>query len=245
MRQFQVLIKLLRFFAPLIILYIIADLYPMHIFGGFYDLLVRRKYRPQDAYLYAFFPAFTLFALYLLFIAALGQSWYKLSNEDIGLILPKRPWKILAAAGAAPLLYAFQLLYYALWLRLNQHNWPGHSVQSDIAFHYLNYAPALLDLGYTCILSPIAEEYLDRGLIQTALKIKLGRKSAVLITAFLFVLFHYPADPIFHNPWAFLSLFGDGLFFGVLKEWDGSLWSPILAHQAYTIIRLRFCVNIG
>jgi membrane protease YdiL (CAAX protease family) len=239
--------RLGKFLAPMLILYALAFLYPMGSFGSLYHALVKKGYNAAntysvDIYVYVVTPAYFLFALYLILMAVLAKRFYKLSDKDIGWTAPQRPWKILAAIGITPVFYAFQAACFILQMRLHLHHWIGYPPHPNIVFRRPGDPANWLDFAFIVLLSPLAEEILDRGVVQTLLKIKLGRGPAVAATAILFVLAHlaYRAGAIYHNPWLLLNYLEGGLFFGILKEWDGSLWSPILAHQVFNLIGLRF-----
>jgi membrane protease YdiL (CAAX protease family) len=239
--------RLGRFFVPLLILYALTFLYPMDSFGSLYHALVKKGYAATnvyvaDIYICVVTPAYFLYALYITLMAILAKRFYELSDKDIGWTAPKHSWKIIVSIGITPVFYAFQIACSMLWVRLHLHYWSHYSIHPDISFRHPNDPASWLDIAFEVFLSPLAEEILDRGVVQTALKIKLGRGAAVIATSLLFILSHcaYRAGLIFHDPWLLLSYLVGGLFFGLLKEWDGSLWSPILAHQVYNLIAMIF-----
>ncbi|MBI2944868.1 MAG: CPBP family intramembrane metalloprotease [Candidatus Wallbacteria bacterium] len=77
---------------------------------------------------------------------------------------------------------------------------------------------------------PIAEECFFRGVVQRALRGALGRPGSVLATAVLFAAAH--GGP----PSGTLAVLG--LLLGVLYEWKGSVYAPILAHVAFNHVQV-------
>lgn len=90
------------------------------------------------------------------------------------------------------------------------------------------------------IFAPLIEEYLFRGVLQTYCRKRLGSRSAVLISALCFALFHYAPTQGLGNIPLLLSLFLLGGYLGFLYERQGSLWAPIGLHMAFnTVSALR------
>jgi len=95
-------------------------------------------------------------------------------------------------------------------------------------------------LASVLILAPLIEEYLFRGVLQTYCRRRLGSRSAILISAFSFALFHYAPTQGLGNIPLLLSLFLLGGYLGFLYERQGSLWAPIGLHMAFnTVSALR------
>lgn len=74
--------------------------------------------------------------------------------------------------------------------------------------------------------APIVEEIVYRGSIQTSLGRALGVPASVLITAALFAAIHLA-------PVEFPGLFVFALLLGVLRQWTGTLGTPIITHMAF------------
>lgn len=76
----------------------------------------------------------------------------------------------------------------------------------------------------TCIMAPLAEEFLCRGLMQRGM-IHCGMKpwKAILWSAFIFAFIHL-------NPWQAIPAFAFGCFFGWVYWKSGCLWATIFMH---------------
>lgn len=75
-----------------------------------------------------------------------------------------------------------------------------------------------------CVIGPIAEEILFRGYLQTLFAHHIGRNWSVVITAFIFSLYHIDIP-------SFLALFLSGIIFGLVRETFGSVWAASLLHM--------------
>jgi membrane protease YdiL (CAAX protease family) len=78
-------------------------------------------------------------------------------------------------------------------------------------------------LVWVCLI-PIVEEFVHRGLIQSALHSR-GRCTAIVVSAFLFAAFHPPSA----MPLAFTL----GLVFAIQFARSGMLWASTISHAAY------------
>ncbi len=111
----------------------------------------------------------------------------------------------------------------------------------QVAVRYLKMAlsnPFLLAVALLTILliSPIVEEFLFRGVLQTYLKQHLGRRSALLLASFLFALCHLaPTQGLGNIPLIF-SLFVFALFLGFLYEKRQSLFASIALHMTFNAV---------
>ena len=94
----------------------------------------------------------------------------------------------------------------------------------------------LLGLLVWIVITPVIEEIVHRGLIQSSLMHR-GYWTAVLLSSFIFTAFHVPASA----PVAFLF----GVVFGVQFANSQSLWTTIITHATYDgMIQLDFrCLN--
>ena len=75
----------------------------------------------------------------------------------------------------------------------------------------------------TCILAPLLEELLCRGMIQRGIARPHSPRSAILWSAFIFALIHL-------NPWQAIPAFALGLLFGWVYYRTGCLWLTIFLH---------------
>jgi hypothetical protein len=97
------------------------------------------------------------------------------------------------------------------------------------------------------ILTPLVEETLFRGFLQSFIRRHLGSKQAILITATCFALFHYSPEQGFANIPIVGTLFGLALFLGFLYEKQRSLLASISLHALFngiSIINLYFLGKI-
>lgn len=75
----------------------------------------------------------------------------------------------------------------------------------------------------TCILAPLCEELIFRGMVQRGVTRSRGVKSGIFWSAFLFALVHM-------NPWQSIPAFILGLLFGWVYHRTGCLWLTIFLH---------------
>ncbi len=125
---------------------------------------------------------------------------------------------------------------YAAWavplMALAQLAFPPRVVElfdSSIIFrHQTPTETAALVLGVS-LAAPVCEEFFFRGVLQAGLSERLAPPTAVVVTAFVFALFHL--DPV-----GFLARFEMGVVFGLLAWRSGSLWPAIAAHAANNLV---------
>lgn len=86
------------------------------------------------------------------------------------------------------------------------------------------------------VMAPIIEEFLFRGILQTYFKKRVGARSAILISALLFSLFHFSWNQGLGNISLIFSLFLLGLYLGFLYHRQESLWAPIGLHMSFNAI---------
>ena len=84
-------------------------------------------------------------------------------------------------------------------------------------------------IAYLCILAPVAEEYLFRGLLWNFLDQAFSKNVAYLLTTSLFCLAHME---ILH----IVSILPLSLFFGWLRYRTGNIYLPILAHVVNNVL---------
>ena len=75
----------------------------------------------------------------------------------------------------------------------------------------------------TCILAPLCEELLCRGMIQRGIARTRSPRAAILWSAFIFALIHM-------NPWQAIPAFVLGVLFGWVYYRTGCLWLTIFLH---------------
>lgn len=87
----------------------------------------------------------------------------------------------------------------------------------------------VMTLFQVCILAPVIEEILMREYLLHGLSASLGAIIALLVSSFLFALFHF-------NKVQTLSAFVCGIVLGLLYLWTNSVFCCILAHAGYNLI---------
>lgn len=80
-----------------------------------------------------------------------------------------------------------------------------------------------------------AEEALFRGYIQQRLSQRFGNLWALLATAVLFGLVHYPGGPLL----VFFAAL-TGVIYGLAWQWSGRVWVAALVHFAFNMLHLLF-----
>ena len=97
------------------------------------------------------------------------------------------------------------------------------------------------------IITPLVEETLFRGFLQSFIRRHLGAKQAILITSVCFALFHYAPEQGLGNIPIVGTLFALALFLGFLYEKQGSLFASISLHALFngiSILNLYFLGRI-
>ena len=89
----------------------------------------------------------------------------------------------------------------------------------------------------SCLVGPVFEELLFRGLIYNHLNKKTGTIWAMLISSALFTLLHW-------NMSEALWLFSAGVIYAILREKSGSIWPPVIAHIIQNVLTFWLYVSI-
>lgn len=119
-----------------------------------------------------------------------------------------------------------------------------HSTHHEqVAVHHLKMVTAYPELLWIIsilliVLVPMVEELLFRGFLQTWLKQWVGRSFAILLTAFIFALFHFSDSQGFDNIELLSSLFLLACFLGYVYERQQSLWASIGLHSTFNAISI-------
>ncbi|MBI5273220.1 MAG: CPBP family intramembrane metalloprotease [Chlamydiia bacterium] len=103
----------------------------------------------------------------------------------------------------------------------------------------------LLTVITIVLFAPLIEEILFRGFLQSFIRQHLGSKSAILITALLFSLFHYSPEQRLANIPIIGSLFGLALFLGFLYERQGALAAPMILHASFNAVSVLNLYFLG
>jgi membrane protease YdiL (CAAX protease family) len=85
------------------------------------------------------------------------------------------------------------------------------------------------------VLGPVLEESFFRGCLLPLLGCGLGTTPAVILTAFVFALFHGPANL---SQWLLFS--GTGTAYGWIRATSRSTTAAALAHAAYNLALILF-----
>ncbi|MFN4174725.1 MAG: lysostaphin resistance A-like protein [Parachlamydiaceae bacterium] len=96
---------------------------------------------------------------------------------------------------------------------------------------------------FICLIVPIIEEILFRGYLQQGLKSVVSEKYAILITAFIFAIFHFSPAQSGSNITILTSLFWLACFMGYLVERTGSLWTSIGLHATFNTVSSIFILK--
>lgn len=96
------------------------------------------------------------------------------------------------------------------------------------------------------VLAPLIEEFLFRGVLQTYLKRRVGKKPAILLSALCFSFFHYSREQGLGNISIIIALLVLGGYLGFLYERQKSLFAPIGLHVAFNAISaFRILFDVG
>ena len=87
----------------------------------------------------------------------------------------------------------------------------------------------LLAFVIAVIIGPVIEEVFFRGFLYPAFKRRLGVVAGVIISSFIFGLFHV-------NPWLVFPTAIMGAAMALLYEKEDSLWAPILFHSLNNLV---------
>lgn len=161
-----------------------------------------------------------------LFALAGGVIW--LSTKVVPLPVAWQPLAALTVLRAYVPLAACWWLLLVLYLRAMQA--VGHAVAPQDTLQYFAGAdPARpgfwVALLATSCMAPLAEEIVFRGHLQGALRAATGPRTAIVLQGLVFGIVHGIAYAL---PIALL-----GMFFGWLRERQGSILAPVLAHAVH------------
>jgi membrane protease YdiL (CAAX protease family) len=177
---------------------------------------------------------YTLISIFQLFLIFIGLKIFSLDIHATGLKIPSAFWK-LAVAVLLAFVYKFSrelgfalfhgsaidlsISFTELWTKL--HN--------PLAYYFLFLVPFAI---------PFFEEFFYRGFLYKVIEDKAGWKMAVLFSACLFSMFHTEKFLSFN-----LEIFIKGLLYGLLRKWDGSIWSSVTAHSTSNMILSWFIIR--
>lgn len=174
-----------------------------------------------------------LIIVWQLFLIVSGLRLFKISASDIGWRKSRDLWKILAGI-------AFVLTYRILKEVFAGNNVHGGTAISLSSFWGMLDNPVVYyHLIIVPFVSPLFEELFYRGIIFTALERRHGWFYAVIGSALFFSAFHTTKIISFS-----LELFFKGVIYGLLRKWDGSIWSSVCAHSMNNLLSAWFIIRV-
>lgn len=158
----------------------------------------------------------------------LDRDKYPLKQVD----MPDFSWAVLALIGASVCVG----LNYFLNMFMPKEILNTFEETSEVLW---NDDTSILSFVSVVLVAPLTEELMFRGLIYTRLRLMLKAPYTILITAFLFGLFH-------ENLLQFIYAFVIGLILAYMMEAYRNLWAPIMVHAAANLISwlLTYAVQI-
>ncbi|MDN3508258.1 MAG: type II CAAX endopeptidase family protein [Simkaniaceae bacterium] len=122
------------------------------------------------------------------------------------------------------------------------------AVKDQVAVLYLRssmaspfyFATALIAI---VIAAPFIEEFIFRCCLQGYLRKHIGSKSAILVTALVFSLFHYATAQGFTNIPILTSLFTLAIYLGWVFEKRQSLWASIGMHMTFNAANVGYILT--
>ncbi len=152
-----------------------------------------------------------------------GVIWYVMKNKGLN-------WDYIKGNSVKSILFYYKIIMLVIGLaivvseidNLIQRIIPMSETYMDIFEGVLNNNLFLVFLAL-CIVAPLFEELLFRGIILRGLLKKLEHWSAIFFSAFLFAILHM-------NIWQGIGAFFIGIFIGWLFFKTGSLYVAIFAH---------------
>lgn len=135
----------------------------------------------------------------------------------------------------------YSLLYADLWIE---------HLTDYVSYFDLDFSASNKELPYehsvilfvitSCIIAPIAEELIFRGVIYQRLRASgLNIHLVILITSIVFCLFH------FHYGWGLLTLMPYALFWGYMRYKTGNVIYPIISHIQFNIYATLYIPNLS
>lgn len=157
-----------------------------------------------------------------------------LTQADIGWRLPKHFGKI---ASGILILIAYRLLKTIFWGDTDGTFSPHlglsgfwSALNNPVVYYHLIVVP---------FVSPLFEELIYRGLVFSILEKRLGWRWAVFGSALFFSAFHTSSIISFS-----FEIFIKGIIYGLLRKWDGSIWSSTAAHCTNNLLASWFIISI-
>jgi len=164
----------------------------------------------------------------------IGLKIYNLSTQEIGWRSARNIWKVITGVTLIVLCW---ITKEALVGSTGMVGFPSVAINdfwgklhNPVAYYYLFIIP---------FITPLFEELFYRGFVFTVLEKKIGWVSAVLLSSLAFSAFHTTSIISFN-----LELFIKGIMFGLLRKWDGSIWSSVAAHSTNNLLLSWLTIKI-
>lgn len=168
------------------------------------------------------------FGGYLVLNPPLRHQFFSTSSGWIDLF-----WGFISWIIAFPLMLCIsQLLIYVLVDLLD------YSLVEQLAVRQIRYTSSepilfFITLFAVVVVIPCLEEVLFRGFLQGAVRGYLSAGATIVITSFIFTLFHFAWSQGVNNINILSSLFVLSLFLGLLKEKRGNIIAPLALHSIF------------
>lgn len=164
----------------------------------------------------------------------IGLKVYNLSTQDIGWGSARNIWKVLVGVA---LIVLYRLSKEAFFGGTGGIGFPSVTINdfwgklhNPVAYYYLFIIP---------FVNPLFEELFYRGFVFTVIEKKIGWVPAVLLSSIAFSAFHTTSIISFNS-----ELFIKGVVFGLLRKWDGSIWSSVAAHSTNNLLLSWLTIRI-
>jgi len=96
----------------------------------------------------------------------------------------------------------------------------------------------VIHLAVACLIVPVAEELIHRGLSYRILRRTFSMRTAIVVQALIFTVFH-------GNPIQMIGVFPMALALGLVYEWSGTLASSILLHIVFNCSNILLSLLLG
>ncbi|MDO8803368.1 MAG: CPBP family intramembrane metalloprotease [Elusimicrobiota bacterium] len=163
-----------------------------------------------------------------------GLRVYNLSVQDIGWRGTKNISKIIVGV---VIIILYRLLKKTLFGNAGGIGIP--SIALSGFWEALNNPVVYYHLIIVPFVSPLFEELFYRGFVFTVLEKRVGWIWAVLGSSFAFSAFHTTSIISFS-----MEIFIKGIIYGLLRRWDGSIWSSVAAHSANNWVASWFIIKV-
>ncbi len=175
-------------------------------------------------------------ALYSLLNFSVVHRMFNPDNKGFEWGLKQFGMGILACLTAMPLVFTFsQLLDW--WIEW-QFNISPVEQTAVVHLQSVTESPTLFYISLISVATvvPVVEELLFRGFLQTWLMNKIGVPKGIVLTAFIFALFHYANQQSWFNLQIVPTLFILALFLGYIYARQQSLWASIGLHTLFNLV---------